>query len=64
MATAEFSKLAGVLSVALLQHHLSGFETAPPLALFIVMLSKALIIMNGTAVNAWENITFYCFYYY
>ena len=28
MATAEFSKLAGILSVALSQHHLSGFEIA------------------------------------
>ena len=27
-ATAEFSKFAGILSVALSQHHLSGFETA------------------------------------
>ena len=43
--TAEFSKLAGVLSAALSQHHLSGFEIdqleSPPLALFVVMLSKA-----------------------
>ena len=28
MATAEFSKFAGILSVALSQHHLSGFEIA------------------------------------
>ena len=28
MATAEFSKLAGILSAALSQHHRSGFETA------------------------------------
>ena len=28
MATAEFSKFAGVLSAALSQHHLSGFEIA------------------------------------
>ena len=28
MATAEFSKFAGILSVALSQDHLSGFETA------------------------------------
>ena len=26
MATAEFSKFAGILSAALSQHHLSGFE--------------------------------------
>ena len=28
MATAEFSKCAGILSAALSQHHLSGFEIA------------------------------------
>ena len=28
MATAEFSKFAGILSVALSLHHLSGFEKA------------------------------------
>ena len=42
MATAEFSKFSGILSEALSQHHLSGFEIVstgiplPPLALFIV----------------------------
>ena len=29
MATVEFSKFAGILSAALSQHHLSGFEIAP-----------------------------------
>ena len=29
VATAEFSKFAGILSAALSQHHLSGFEIAP-----------------------------------
>jgi len=28
VATAEFSKFAGILSTALSQHHLSGFEIA------------------------------------
>jgi len=28
VATAEFSKFAGILSAALSQHHLPGFETA------------------------------------
>ena len=28
MATVEFSKFAGILSAALSQHHLSGFEVA------------------------------------
>ena len=45
MATAEFSKFADILSVALSQHHLSGFEIAqtgiqsPPLALFVSFLT-------------------------
>ena len=29
VATAQFSKFAGILSVALSQHHLLGFEIAP-----------------------------------
>ena len=45
MATAQFSLFAGILSAALSQHHLLGFEVAQlefhPLGLFIVMLSKA-----------------------
>ena len=47
VATAEFSKFAGILSAALSQHHLLGFENSsagippPPLALFVVMLPKA-----------------------
>ena len=48
VATADFSKFAGILSAALSQHHLLGFEIAqlegipsPPLALFVLMLSKA-----------------------
>ena len=45
VATAEFSKFAGMLSAALSQHHLLGFSStgipSPPLALFIMMLPKA-----------------------
>ena len=46
VATAEFSKFVGILSIALSQHHHLGFESStgiplPPLALFIVMLPKA-----------------------
>ena len=44
VATAEFSKFAGILSAALLQHHLLGLKIAgipsPPLALFEVMFPK------------------------
>ena len=46
VATAEFSKCAGILSAALSQHHLSGFEIAQLEfhhlhSLFIVMFPKA-----------------------
>ena len=46
VSTAQFFKFAGILTATLSQHHLSGFEIAtgipsPPLALFVVMLSKA-----------------------
>ena len=47
MATAEFFKFADILSAALSQHHLSGFENSStgipssPLALFVVMIPKA-----------------------
>ena len=42
VATAEFSKFAGILSAALSQHHLLEFGIpSPPLALFIMMLPKA-----------------------
>ena len=45
VGTCDFSKSAGILSAALSQHHLSGFEStgipSPPLALFIVTLPKA-----------------------
>ena len=46
VASAEFSKFVGVLSAALSQHHLFGFEKSstgipsPPLALFVVILPK------------------------
>ena len=48
VATAEFSKFAGILSAALSQHYLLGFEMAQLefhpsllLALFVVMLPNA-----------------------
>jgi len=52
VATAVFSKFAGMLSAALSQHHLLGFEIAqlefpsPPLALFVVMLPKAHLTLH------------------
>ena len=53
MATAGFSKFAGILSAAHSQHHLLGFETAqleipsPLLALFVVMLPKAHLTLHS-----------------
>ena len=52
VATAEFSKFAGILSATLSQHHLLVLSStilgnsltgipSPPLALFVVMLPKA-----------------------
>ena len=61
MATAEFSKFAGILSTALSQHQLLGFEVgfdgipSPPLALFIVMLSKAHLTSHSRMSGSkWE----------
>ena len=53
MATAEFSKFAGILSAALSEHHLLGFGNSstgipsPPLALFIMMLPKAHLTVHS-----------------
>ena len=49
MATAEFSKFVGILSAALLQHHLLGFE--------IAQLVKNLPAMQETLVRflGWEG---------
>ena len=60
VATAEFSKFAGILSVALSQHHLRIWNSStgilsPPLALFIVILPKAhwLHIPGCLALDEW-----------
>ena len=52
VVTAEFSKFAGILSAALSQHRLSGSNSSTgipshPLALFIVMLSKAHLTLHS-----------------
>ena len=52
VATAEFSKFAGILSATLSQHHLLGFEIAPLefhhlLALFIAMLPKVHLTLHS-----------------
>ena len=53
VATAEFSKFAGILCTALSQHHLLVFEIAqlelpsPPLALFEVIFPKAHLTLHS-----------------
>ena len=59
MAIAEFSKFACILSAAISQHHLLGFEIAiripsSPLALFIVMLPKAHLTLHPGCVALGE----------
>ena len=58
MASAEFSKFAGILSVALSQHHLAGFENtstgipSPPVALFVVIHTvKGFSVVNEAEVD-------------
>ena len=56
VATAEFSKFAGILSVALSQHHLLGFEIAQLKFhhlhyIFVVMLPKAHLTLQSR--NVW-----------
>ena len=41
MATAEFSKFAGILSTALSQHHLLGLGIAHPLGAVVISLSPS-----------------------
>ena len=49
MATAEFSKFASILSAALSQHHLLGFEIAQ-LEFFTIILRKKLIKKKINAI--------------
>ena len=51
MATAEFSKFAGILSAALSQHHLPGFEIAQ-LEFFLLLISKYIlsVVITDTSV--------------
>ena len=54
MATDEFSEFADILSAALSQHHVLGFEIAQlefhhllPLALFVVIFPKAHLTLHS-----------------
>ena len=51
MATAEFSKFAGILSVALLQHHLSGFEIVQQGKLEVVKQEMARVNVNILGIS-------------
>ena len=56
MATAEFSKFAGILSAALSQHHLSGFE----IAWYIFTMDYYSAVKRGTLESVlmkWMNLT-------
>ena len=57
MATAEFSKFAGILSVALSQHYLLGFEIAQLEFLQVAQRLKRLPAMWETWVQSlgWED---------
>ena len=60
VATEEFSKFAGILSAALSQHHLSGFEIAQlefHQTLFVVMLPKAHLTSHSRMFGSRRVIT-------
>ena len=58
VATAEFSRFAGILSAALSQRHLLGFEIgqlgspSPSLALFVVMTPKAHLTSHSSMLGS------------
>ena len=61
MATAEFSKYADILSTALSQHHLLGFETAHIQKSHIsyAKVESALKIIEDS--DPFENVLPFCF---
>ena len=64
MATAEFPKFAGILSAALSQHHLLGFETAQlefHLYGTIIYINKK-ILGEPTTIAAWLPIHSHHYY--
>ena len=53
MATAEFSQFAGILSAALSQHHLSGFEIAQRIYNYIFVLAVIIILPSRSLQWMW-----------
>jgi len=56
VAIAEFSKFAGMLSAALSQHHLSGFEKSELLTYIICLLSKECFSKFFVRQVCWKQI--------
>ena len=56
MATAEFSKFAGILSAALSQHHLSGFEIVKEESEKVGLKPniQKTKIMTSSPITSWE----------
>ena len=56
MATAEFSKFAGILSAALSQHHLSGFEIVKEESEEVGLKPniQKTKIMTSSPITSWE----------
>ena len=63
MATAEFSKFSGILSAALSQHHLLGFEIFESI-LFNLTIIYTLLIMTSTRNHLTLYLLFLLYIYY
>ena len=55
MATAEFSKFAGILSAALSQHHLLGFEIAQLGFHQVLLKEKKEKLKPGQGGRSWQG---------
>ena len=60
MATAEFSKFAGILSAALLQHHLLGFEITSN-GISLVSIFPDMSMATLAVERKKEELSFYSF---
>ena len=55
MATAEFSKFASILSAALSQHHLLGFEIAQQMFKLVLEKAEEPEIKFPTSAGSWKT---------